>query len=89
MGRFSKAAISARHFIKAEECNWSSAVSSRSTVLQWDCGAGGSSDYQKQTSAGPSLDGFEPHIACVFFLFIIIYFHDSTHKAPNCPRPRG
>lgn len=68
VGRFSKAAISARHFIKAEECNWSSAVSSRPTVLQWDCGAGGSPDYQTQTSAA----GFPVQLPHRAFSFIFL-----------------
>lgn len=114
-GKIPIAAISARHLIKAEEFNLSRAVNSQLTVLQWDCGAGVSSDYQgrhqRQASqfschtkhrvssffpcfldSHPSLDGFEPHIACVFFFFIYFFlriFTDSSHKAPNCSRPRG
>lgn len=113
-GKVSIAAISACHFIKAEDFNWSRAVNSQLTVLQWDCGAGGSPDYQSR----PSAAGFPvrlPHKAlsfiflsllprlssisgwlwatycwCVFYSFFFLHiFTDSSHKAPNCSRPRG
>lgn len=115
-GKVSIAAISACHFIEAEDFNGSRAVNSQLTVLQWDCGAGGSSDYRSR----PSAAGFPvqlPHKAfsviflsllprlssisgwlwatycwCVFlfiFFFFLHIFTDSSHKAPNCSRPRG
>lgn len=70
-GKVSIAAIWACHFIEAEDFNWSRAVNSQLTVLQWDCGAGGSPDYQSR----PSAAGFPvqlPHKALSFIFLSLL-----------------